>query len=57
MHWNRSNHKRCCSGFATLIPATFGIPFADFDAGWQAYMRQRYGIDFMNDVAYPILKE
>jgi hypothetical protein len=32
------------SSWETLIPAVFSVPLADFEAGWQAYMRESYGI-------------
>jgi hypothetical protein len=31
-------------GWATLIPAVFGVSIEEFEAGWQAYLAQRYGV-------------
>lgn len=33
------------TGWETLVPAVFGIPAADFEAGWQAYLADRYDED------------
>jgi hypothetical protein len=32
-------------GWLSLIPAVFGIPAADFEEGWQAYLADQYGSD------------
>jgi hypothetical protein len=31
-------------GWATLIPAVFGVSVEQFEAGWQAYLGEQYGI-------------
>jgi hypothetical protein len=28
----------------TLIPATFGVSYSDFETGWQAHLHNRYGV-------------
>jgi hypothetical protein len=28
----------------TLVPALFGVPAADFEAGWQAYLAAHYSL-------------
>jgi hypothetical protein len=37
---NFSRHEQ----WATLIPAVFGVPAAEFAAGWQAYLAEHYGV-------------
>jgi hypothetical protein len=32
------------STWEMLIPATFGISYSDFETGWQAHMRNHYGV-------------
>ncbi len=32
------------STWETLIPATFGVPYSDFERGWQAHLRSYYGV-------------
>lgn len=32
------------SSWETLIPTVFGVPLAEFEAGWQAYMHESYGV-------------
>jgi hypothetical protein len=32
------------STWETLIPATFGVSYSDFETGWQAHLRNRYGV-------------
>ncbi len=33
------------SSWKTIIRATFGVSLADFEEGWQSYLRQKYGIE------------
>jgi hypothetical protein len=32
------------SSWQTLIPSTFGVSLAEFEADWQSYLRQQYGV-------------
>jgi hypothetical protein len=34
----------CQEGWATLIPAVFGVNADEFETGWQAYLAHQYGI-------------
>jgi hypothetical protein len=29
----------------TLVPAVFGLPLAEFESGWRAFLKARYGIE------------
>ncbi len=32
------------STWETLIPATFGVPYSEFETGWKAHLRNHYGV-------------
>ena len=32
------------AGWATLLPAVYGVSPGEFEAGWQAYLAEHYGV-------------
>jgi hypothetical protein len=34
-------------GWATLIPAVFGVSIEEFEAGWQTYLAEQYGVELI----------
>ncbi|MEZ4867517.1 MAG: hypothetical protein R3C14_39690 [Caldilineaceae bacterium] len=35
----------------TLVPAVFGVSVADFEQGWQSYLKKHYGVTLSDDIS------